>query len=130
MNPKGYRYTKDHEWINVEGELATIGITDWAQEQLGDIVSVEFPKIGDEFSQGDSAALIDSMKTTTDVFACVSGEIVEINSKLEDQPELMNEDPYNEGWILKIKIKDPKELEGFLSCEEYESLLEKEGEEA
>ena len=130
MNPKQYRYTKDHEWIKVEGDIATIGITNWAQEQLGDIVSVEFPKIGAEFSKGESAGLIDSMKTTTDVYVPISGEIAEINSKLEEQPELMNEDPYNEGWILKIKIKDPQELKGLLSCEEYEAILVKEGEEA
>ena len=130
MNPKDYRYTKDHEWVKVEGDVATIGITFWAQEQLGDIVSVEFPDVGAEFASGDSAALIDSMKTTSDVYAPISGEIVEVNSKLEEQPELMNEDPYNEGWILKMKVKDPSELEGLLSCDDYESLLEKEGEEA
>jgi glycine cleavage system H protein len=130
MNPKEYSYTKDHEWVKVSGDLATIGITHWAQEQLGDIVSVEFPKIGAEFVAGESAALIDSMKTTSDVYVPISGEIAEVNSKLEEQPELMNEDPYNEGWILKIKITDPQELEGLLSCEDYEALLEKEGEEA
>lgn len=128
MNPKDYRYTKDHEWAKIEGDVVTIGITNWAQEQLGDIVSVEFPQIGSQYSQGDSMALIDSMKTTSDVYAPVSGEIVEINSELEERPELLNEEPYEAGWILKIKIKDPSELEGLLSCEDYEALLEKEGE--
>jgi glycine cleavage system H protein len=130
MNPKEYKYTKDHEWLKIDGDIVTIGITSWAQEQLGDIVSVEFPDIGSEFAAGDSAALIDSMKTTSDVYAPISGEIAEVNTKLEDQPELMNEDPYHEGWILKMKVKDPSELQGLLSSEDYEALLEKEGEEA
>jgi glycine cleavage system H protein len=130
MNPKDYKYTKDHEWLKVDGDVVTIGITSWAQEQLGDIVSVEFPDMGAEFAAGDSAALIDSMKTTSDVYAPLSGQISEVNTKLEDQPELMNEDPYNEGWILKMKIKDPSELQGLLSSEDYEALLEKEGEDA
>jgi glycine cleavage system H protein len=129
MNPKDYIYTKDHEWVKVEGEHAKVGITFWAQEQLGDIVSVEFPDIGSQFSAGESAALIDSMKTTSDVYVPITGEIVEVNSQLEEKPELMNEDPYIEGWILKIKVADPSELEGLLSCDEYEALLEKEGEE-
>ncbi|UCG69184.1 MAG: glycine cleavage system protein GcvH [Thermoplasmata archaeon] len=128
MNPKDYKYTKEHEWIRVEGDAGTIGITNYAQEQLGDIVSVEFPKEGKEFSAGDSMALIDSMKTTSDLYAPVSGEILEINVELESRPELMNEDPYGEGWILKLKIKDPKELEGLMDVTEYEALVAKEGE--
>jgi glycine cleavage system H protein len=130
MNPKDYRYTKDHEWIKIDGNVITIGITNWAQEQLGDIVSVEFPDVGSEYSQGDSTALIDSMKTTSDVYAPVSGKIVEVNSELEERPELLNEEPYDAGWILKMELKDPSELEGLLSYEDYEALLEKEGEAA
>ena len=128
MNPKDYRYTKDHEWISVAGDIGSIGITKYAQEQLGDIVSVEFPKVGFEFSAGDSLALIDSMKTTSDLYAPVSGEITEVNSELEDRPELMNEDPYGEGWILKLRIKDRSELEGLLDVDSYETLLKEEGE--
>ena len=128
MNPKDFRYTKDHEWISVEGDIGTIGITNYAQEQLGDIVSVEFPKIGHEFSAGDSLALIDSMKTTSDLYAPVSGEVAEVNTELEDRPELMNEDPYGEGWILRLRIKDPAELEGLLDVDSYETLLKEEGE--
>ena len=130
MNPKEYKYTKEHEWIRVEGDIATIGITNFAQEHLGDIVSVEFPKIGKEFSLGESMALIDSMKTTSDVYAPVSGEVLEINSELESKPELVNEDPHGEGWILKLKIKNPKELESLMSFEQYEEYAAKEGESA
>jgi glycine cleavage system H protein len=120
MDPKDYRYTKDHEWVSIEGGIGTIGITNYAQEQLGDIVSVEFPKVGLEFSTGDSLALIDSMKTTSDLYAPVSGEVTEINSELEDRPELMNEDPLGEGWILRLRIKDTAELEGLLRAKRHE----------
>ncbi len=126
MNPKEYKYTKEHEWIFAEGDIATIGITNYAQEQLGDIVSIEFPNVGKEFSKDESLALIDSMKTTSDVYAPVSGEVLEVNTKLESQPELLNEDPYKEGWVLKLKIKNKDELEGLMSAGEYESLLMKE----
>lgn len=128
MNPKDYKYTKEHEWIKIEGDVGTIGITNFAQEQLGDIVSVEFPKAGKEFSADENMALIDSMKTTSDLYAPVSGEVLEINEELESRPELLNEDPYGEGWILKLKIKDPKELENLMDVEEYEVLVAKEGE--
>lgn len=128
MNPKKYKYTKEHEWVNIEGDVATIGITDYAQERLGDIVSVEGPKIGKEFSKGESLALIDSMKTTSDVYAPISGEILEVNDELESQPELLNEDPYEKGWILKIKIQNKDELENLMSLEEYEAFVEKEAE--
>lgn len=128
MNPKEYKYTKEHEWINIDGDVATIGITNFAQEQLGDIVSVEVPKIGKEFSKGESLALIDSMKTTSDVYAPVSGVILEVNQELESQPELLNEDPYEKGWILKLKIKNNDEIESLMSVEDYEAFVEKEAE--
>jgi glycine cleavage system H protein len=128
MNPKDFKYTKEHEWIKLEGDIATIGITDFAQEQLGDIVSVEFPKVGKEFSKGESLVLIDSMKTTSDLYAPIPGEVVEVNSELEEKPELMNEDPYGEGWILKVKIKEPSEIQDLMNVEDYETLVEKEGE--
>jgi glycine cleavage system H protein len=126
MNPKDYKYTKEHEWVNVEGDVATIGITNYAQEQLGDIVSVEVPKIGKEFSKDESLALIDSMKTTSDLYAPISGEILEVNDELDSQPELLNEDPYEKGWILKLKIKNMDELANLMSMEEYEAFVEKE----
>ena len=128
MNPKEYKYTKEHEWVNVEEDVAIIGITNYAQEQLGDIVSVEFLKIGKEFSKGESLALIDSMKTTSEVYAPISGEILEVNNELDSQPELLNEDPYEKGWILKLKIKKMDELESLMSVEEYEAFVEKEAE--
>jgi glycine cleavage system H protein len=128
MNPKEYKYTKEHEWIKVEGDIGTIGITNFAQEHLGDIVSVEFPNIGKEFSAGESLALVDSMKTTSEVYAPVSGEVMDVNSELESQPELMNEDPFGKGWILKLKIKNPDELEKLMNVEDYEAYMEKEGE--
>ncbi len=128
MNPKEYRYTREHEWVKIEGETATIGITNFAQEQLGDIVSVEFPRIGKEFSVGESMALIDSMKTTSDLYAPVSCLVLEVNSELELRPELMNEDPYREGWILKLKVKNPEELESMMNVEDYEAYMAKEGE--
>jgi glycine cleavage system H protein len=128
VNPKDYRYTKDHEWISVEGENGKIGITNYAQEQLGDIVSVEFPKIGLEFSAGDSLALIDSMKTTSDLYAPVSGEVTEVNSQLEERPELMNEDPYGEGWILRLKIREKSEIDALMDVDAYDALLKEEGE--
>jgi glycine cleavage system H protein len=127
MNPKEYKYTKEHEWVKVEGDVATIGITNFAQEQLGDIVSVEFSKIGKEFSIGESLALIDSMKTTSDVYAPVSGEVLDVNSELESSPELVNEDSYGKGWILKLKIKNPDELEKLMNAEDYEAYVAKEG---
>lgn len=130
MYPSDYIYTKEHEWIKVEGDNGTIGITSFAQEQLGDIVSVEFPKIGKQFSIGESMALIDSMKTTSDVYAPVTGEILEVNSELESRPELLNEDPFGEGWILKLKISNPQELENLMSVEKYEDYVAKEGEAA
>jgi glycine cleavage system H protein len=130
MEPDDLHYTKDHEWIRIEGDVATIGITNFAQEQLGDIVSVEFPKIGKEYAAGESMALIDSMKTTSDVYAPISGEVTEVNSEIEGRPELLNEDPYNEGWILKMKIKNPEEITGLMNAEDYQVYMEKEGEAA
>ncbi len=128
MNPKEYKYTKEHEWVKVEGDIGTLGITDHAQERLGDIVSVEFPKMGKEFSIGESLALIDSMKTTSDLYAPISGEVLEVNAELESRPELMNEDPYGEGWILKLKIKKPEELGELMNAEQYEAFIAEEGE--
>ena len=130
MNPSDYVYTKEHEWVKVEGDIGTIGITSFAQEQLGDIVSVEFPKIGKQFSIGESMALIDSMKTTSDVYAPFTGEVIEVNSELESRPELLNEDPFGEGWILKLKISNTQELENLMSVEQYEDYVTKEGEAA
>jgi glycine cleavage system H protein len=129
MEPEDNKYTKDHEWIRPEGDIGSIGLTNYAQEQLGDIVSVEFPDIGKAFSKGESMALIDSMKTTSELYAPVAGEIIEINSELESNPELMNEDPYGKGWIIKMKISAQEELKELMDAVQYQSLLSELGDE-
>ena len=123
MNPEQLRYTKDHEWVHVEGEVATVGISDYAQEQMGDIVSVEFPQVGDSFSKGDQMILLDSMKASSDVYAPISGEILEVNEGLEDAPEKVNESPYDEGWLVKLKPSNPAEFEDFMDLEAYTKFL-------
>jgi glycine cleavage system H protein len=129
MEPEDNKYTKDHEWIRPEGDMGTVGLTNYAQEQLGDIVSVEFPDIGKTFSKGESVALIDSMKTTSELYAPVSGEVIEINSELESNPEFINEEPYGKGWIIKIKIKAQDELNDLMDAVKYQSLLSELGDE-
>ena len=124
MNPEELRYTKDHEWIFVEGEVATVGISDYAQEQMGDIVSVELPQPGDSFSKGDQMILLDSMKASSDVYAPISGEILEVNEGLEDAPEKVNESPHEEGWLVKLKFSNPAEFEGLMDYSAYKKLLE------
>ncbi len=125
--PAEYKYTKNHEWIKMEeNNLGAVGITDHAQEQLTDIVFVELPEIGDEFKQGDRVTSIESVKAVSDIYSPASGEIVEQNDKLEDAPEVVNEDPYEKGWIFKMKLTDPAELDKLLDAEEYEKYIEAE----
>lgn len=124
MYPRDLKYTKEHEWIRVEGDEGTVGITHFAQKELGDIVFVELPEEGEEVVQGDSFAVIESVKAVSDVYSPVSGTIIKVNQRLEDEPELINKDPYDEGWIVVIKIKDKDELEDLMSSEEYQELLE------
>lgn len=121
--PENLRYTKDHEWAFVDGDLATIGITDYAQNELGDIVYIEFPNVGDTFSKGDAIGTIEAVKTVSDIFTPLSGEIIEINEALKDASELVNKDPYGEGWIAKIKLVDPSEINTLLSPEDYKKLI-------
>ena len=121
--PKNLKYTKDHEWVKVDGEIATIGITDFAQGELGDIVYVEIESIGDELNQEEIFGSVEAVKTVTDLFIPVSGEITEMNENLEDNPELINDDPYGEGWIIKMKISDASELDGLLSADDYKELI-------
>ncbi|BBB31922.1 glycine cleavage system H protein [Thermotomaculum hydrothermale] len=128
MYPKDFRYTKDHEWIKVEGNTGIVGITDYAQKQLGDIVYVELPEIDDEFSKGDEVATVESVKAASPIFIPVSGKIVEINEELEDSPELVNQDPHGKGWIFKVELSDESELEELLTAEAYEELIKAEGE--
>lgn len=117
--PDEFGYTAEHEWVAVEDGMARIGITDYAQSELGDIVFVELPEVGNETTQMEPFGTIEAVKAVSDLFAPVSGKVVEVNTLLEDQPELINTDPYGEGWILKIKLRDESEAQKLLSAEEY-----------
>jgi glycine cleavage system H protein len=122
--PEELQYTTSHEWVRTEGDTATVGITDHAQEELGDIVFVELPEQGATFGPGDSFSTVESVKAVSDLYAPVGGEVVEVNEALIDSPEKINEDPYGDGWIVKLRISDEGDL---LSASEYERLLEEEG---
>ena len=119
--PQDLRYTKSHEWVRTEDGVATVGITDHAQEELGDVVFVELPESGATFEAGDSFGVVESVKAVSDLYAPVGGEVVEVNSALEDAPEKINDDPYGEGWILKLRVSDTG---GLLSASDYEKVLE------
>ena len=121
--PQDLQYTKSHEWVRVESGVATVGITEHAQDELGDVVFVELPEQGATLAAGDSFGAVESVKAVSDLYAPVSGEVVEVNGALEDSPEKINEDPYGEGWILKLRISDEADL---LSTADYERLLEEE----
>lgn len=121
--PKELKYTKEHEWIRDNGDgTATVGITDFAQGELGDIVFVELEDVGFEFEKDESFGTVEAVKTVSELFAPVSGEITEINEKLEDEPELVNDDPYGDGWMIKFKINDSAELESLMTAEDYEKI--------
>lgn len=122
MIPADLLYTRTHEWVLVEGETVTMGITEFAQEQLGDLTFIELPDVGDTFEAGDEIGTVESVKAASELYAPVSGEVVEVNEELEDSPELVNEAPFGEGWMIKIKVKG--EPEGLLTPGEYESLLD------
>ena len=122
--PNDIKYTKEHEWVSLDGETATIGITDYAQSQLGDIVFVEFPDIDSEINQNDTFGVIEAVKTVADLFAPVSGEIIEVNSSLVDSPNFINSDPYGSGWIIKLKINDSNEYNGLMSSDDYEEHIQ------
>jgi glycine cleavage system H protein len=117
------KYTKEHEWVKVEGDKATMGVTDYAQKELGDVVFVELPEVGGKVEQMKSFGTIEAVKAVSDIFSPVSGEIVEVNAKLSSQSNLINTDPYGEGWIIKIKIKNPQELDVLLSPADYRKLV-------
>ncbi len=121
--PQDLQYTKSHEWVRVESGVATVGITEHAQDELGDVVFVELPEQGATLAAGDSFGAVESVKAVSDLYAPVGGEVVEVNGMLEDSPEKINEDPYGEGWILKLRISDEADL---LSAADYERLLEEE----
>ncbi len=123
--PDQLKYTKDHEWILVEGGIGVVGITDYAQGELGDIVFVELPAAGRQVRQGESFGTIEAVKAVSDLYAPVSGEVLEINGGLEKASELVNKEPYGGGWMIKVRIKDPKELDQLLDAKGYRSLIGK-----
>jgi glycine cleavage system H protein len=118
------RYTKDHEWIRVDGDLAVVGITDYAQSQLGDVVYVELPEIGRRVEQGKEAAVVESVKAASEVYAPVSGEVVEVNEALAGDPARVNADPIGEGWFIKLRLDDPKQLDALMDEEAYRHFVE------
>ncbi len=121
--PEGLKYTKDHEWAKIDGDVVTIGITDYAQGELGDIMYIELPGVGTSVEKGASFGSIEAVKAASDLYAPLSGEIVEVNEELNDEPEKVNSSPYDEGWFVKIKISDQSEVDGLLSSKEYSELL-------
>jgi len=121
--PGNLKYTNDHEWALIDGDMATIGVTEYAAGELGDVVYVELPSVGDTAVKGDSIGTIEAVKTVADIYSPVSGEVVEVNEALTDTSELVNKDPYGEGWIVKIKLSDASELDDLLSPEDYKKLI-------
>ncbi len=121
--PANLRYTKEHEWISLEGNVATIGITAFAQSELGDIVFVDVPTVGKSLNAQDVFGSVEAVKTVSDLFIPVAGTVTEINSVLEKQPELVNTDPYGAGWMVKVTVKNPADVEGLLSAADYEALV-------
>jgi glycine cleavage system H protein len=124
--PEELKYTDEHEWAKVEDELVVIGITDYAQDALGEIVYIELPSEGDEITKGDSFGGVESTKSVSDLYAPVSGEVVEVNESLLDSPETINEDPYGDGWLIKVRIHDSDEYDELMDGEQYSEFIEKE----
>ena len=120
--PQDMFYSKTHEWVSLNDGIATVGITDFAQSQLSDLTFVELPEVGTEFAGGDEAAVVESVKAAADVYAPVAGEVIEINGKLEDSPELINNDAFGEGWLFKLKVVDESEVDNMMDADSYEEL--------
>ncbi len=121
--PEDLKYTKEHEWVKIEGEVATVGITDFAQSELSDIVYIEPPTVGQEVIQFEPCGTIEAVKTVADLYSPLSGEVIEVNEELESEPGLINNDPYGLGWIFKIRIKDPEEIKNLLSPDDYKKHI-------
>lgn len=121
--PQELKYTKDHEWVKIEGDIATVGVTDFAQGELGDIVYVEVETVGETLEREEVFGTVEAVKTVSDLFSPLSGEVIEFNNSLEDAPEKVNSDPYGEGWMVKIKITDESEISGLMSPEDYKDLI-------
>jgi glycine cleavage system H protein len=126
MTPEDNRYAKSHEYVHVEGDIGTVGITDYAQKELGDVVFVELPQVGTQLEQGDELGSIESVKAVSELFAPASGEVVEVNEALTEKPELVNTDPYGDGWMVRVKLSTPEEVDELMDAEEYEEYVEKE----
>jgi len=124
--PEDNRYAKSHEYVHLEGDLATIGITEYAQKELGDVVFVELPQVGSQLDAGDELGSIESVKAVSELFTPVSGEVVEVNEALADNPALVNTDPWGDGWMVRIKVSDATEVDELMSAEEYDEFIEKE----
>lgn len=121
--PQELKYTKDHEWVKIEGDTATIGVTDFAQSELGDIVYVEVETLDETLQKEEVFGTVEAVKTVSDLFMPVSGEIIEFNDSLEDEPEKVNDDPYGKGWMIKVKLSDPSEVDGLLSADAYKEVV-------
>jgi len=121
--PTSVKFTKEHEWISLEGNIATVGVTDFAQSELGDIVFIEVETIGEQLEQGDTFGTIEAVKTVSDVYMPVSGEVLEFNESLNSSPELVNKDPYGKGWIIKVKVSDPTQFAGLLDNLAYAEII-------
>ncbi len=121
--PGDLKYSKSHEWVRLEGEIATVGITDHAQRELTSLVFVELPKVGRAISAGESCAVVESVKAASDVYCPISGEVTEVNAELANRPELVNTDPYGAGWFFRLRVKDPNEISGLLDASAYSSLV-------
>lgn len=123
MVPNDLKYSEEHEWVQVESGLATVGITDYAQKELGDIVFVELPSLGEEVTQMEPFGTVEAVKAVSELYSPMSGEVIEVNAKLEDMPQIINSDPYGEGWMVKIKVANEGELENLLSPKEYREFI-------
>ena len=126
MYPQELRYSKDHEWVAVDGDRGRVGITDYAQNQLGDVVFLELPEVGQTLAPGDQFGTVESVKAVSELFSPVAGEVVEINSELTSKPELINEDPYGAAWIMVVRITDPATVEALMDPKDYQALVESE----
>jgi glycine cleavage system H protein len=123
-NPKDLRYSESHEWVRLDGDLATCGITDYAQKALGDVVFVDLPEVGDTFEKGDEIGEIESVKAVSSIYSAVSGEVIEINEELDDAPETVNGEPLDGGWLFKLKVNDASEIGGMMDAAAYDAFLE------
>jgi glycine cleavage system H protein len=126
MYPEEFRYSKEHEWIKIDGDRGTIGITDYAQQQLGDVVYIELPEVGSSYAAADVFGSIESVKAVSELFSPVSGEVVEVNGEAADSPELVNKDPHGKAWLIVLKLSEPSELENLMSASDYQKYVEEE----